>query len=414
MKAIIKILLIGIFFFSYLNMFATEIVKGKITSNGSEIAGIMILVKGTTIGTMSDLKGEFKISVPEGNQTIIFSYVKLKTVEQIIDVKSSSEYRIEVELSKKKSFCKLIEVEKITGITNNINSQTNNSCLFWDNFEKKYVQVKWTGDCVGNYAKGYGTATWKGYVVEGVATKGKLNGYGMLTNDSYGAKYIGNYKNGEFNGNGTLTKPKTTMTGEWKNNLPNGHCSYNISDDGKTYFVGNFINGQPEGVCYMTNWGRTTKMYCVNGECSNEVYQGSEESLAIGILGAIGAAILIKKGFNALCDYNSQYNYTDYSSYNSSNQNTINNYSNSNNSVALTVKSIKLDKSNYCNGSCDRYIISFNQDVKGLGGWGLSANQFYVYKKHNGEWHSSSSLIGSYISHDKSKVESWAKKKYSE
>ncbi len=72
-----------------------------------------------------------------------------------------------------------------------------------------------------------------------------------------------------------------------------------------------------------------------------------------------------------------------------------------------------LDKSNYCNGSCDRYVITFNQDIDGANEWDLSKNQIYVYRKHNGEWHSSSSLTTSYIARDKSDVEKWAIKKYS-
>jgi len=98
---------------------------------------------------------------------------------------------------------------------------------------------------------------------------------------------------------------------------------------------------------------------------------------------------------NASKNYSSSYNSDDYSS------------------IDLEIRTFNLDKSNYCNGSCDRYVITFNQDVDGPNEWDLSKNQIYVFRKHNGEWHSSSSLIGSYIAHDKNDVEKWAIKKYS-
>ncbi len=98
---------------------------------------------------------------------------------------------------------------------------------------------------------------------------------------------------------------------------------------------------------------------------------------------------------NASKDYSNSYN--------------SNKYTNTN----LEIVVFSLDKSNYCNGSCDRYIITFNQDVAGPNEWDLKKNQIYVYRKHNGEWHSSSSLIASYIAHDKDDVEKWAIEKYS-
>jgi len=82
------------------------------------------------------------------------------------------------------------------------------------------------------------------------------------------------------------------------------------------------------------------------------------------------------------------------------------------NNTTLEIIGYYLDKSNFCNGSCDRYIISFNKEVNGPNEWNLNKNQIYVYLKHNGEWHSSSSLTGSYIARNKNKVKDWAINKY--
>ncbi|TDE18410.1 SusC/RagA family TonB-linked outer membrane protein [Dyadobacter psychrotolerans] len=69
-------------------------VSGKITGdNGEELPGVSILLKGTTTGATSDVNGVFKLSIPEGNGTLVFSYVGYLTQEvqvnnrSIIDVK---------------------------------------------------------------------------------------------------------------------------------------------------------------------------------------------------------------------------------------------------------------------------------------------------------------------------------------
>ena len=88
---------------------------------------------------------------------------------------------------------------------------------------------------------------------------------------------------------------------------------------------------------------------------------------------------------------------------------------NSNKYQNLEIVGFYLNKTNYCNGDCDRYIISFNKEINNSGTWNIKKNQIYVYKKHNGEWYSSSSnfMNTTYIAHDKNEVMKWALKKYS-
>ena len=69
-------------------------VTGKITGeNGEELPGVSVLLKGTTTGATSDVNGIFKVSIPEGNGTLVFSYVGYLTQEiqvnnrSVIDVK---------------------------------------------------------------------------------------------------------------------------------------------------------------------------------------------------------------------------------------------------------------------------------------------------------------------------------------
>ncbi len=65
-----------------LNLFQQNEVKGSVKDeNGLGLAGANILVKGTTIGTQADFDGNFTIEVPEGQQTLVVSYIGYTTVE---------------------------------------------------------------------------------------------------------------------------------------------------------------------------------------------------------------------------------------------------------------------------------------------------------------------------------------------
>lgn len=67
-------------------------VKGSILGvNGNAIIGATIVVKGTTIGTASDLEGIFKLTVPSKNDVLVVSFKGYQTKEVSIDGKSSFE-----------------------------------------------------------------------------------------------------------------------------------------------------------------------------------------------------------------------------------------------------------------------------------------------------------------------------------
>jgi hypothetical protein len=57
-------------------------VSGTITDeNGDVLIGASVLIKGTSQGTVSDLDGQYSLTVPEGNQVLVFSYVGYETQE---------------------------------------------------------------------------------------------------------------------------------------------------------------------------------------------------------------------------------------------------------------------------------------------------------------------------------------------
>ncbi|REA60685.1 SusC/RagA family protein [Dyadobacter luteus] len=69
-------------------------VSGKVTGdNGEELPGVSVLLKGTTTGATSDVNGVFKLTIPSGNETLVFSYVGYLSQEiqvgnrSILDVK---------------------------------------------------------------------------------------------------------------------------------------------------------------------------------------------------------------------------------------------------------------------------------------------------------------------------------------
>ena len=62
-----------------------QMVKGKVVSatDGSQLAGVSVLVKGKTSGTTTDANGQYAIQVDK-NQTLVFSYVGYKSHEQLV------------------------------------------------------------------------------------------------------------------------------------------------------------------------------------------------------------------------------------------------------------------------------------------------------------------------------------------
>jgi outer membrane receptor protein involved in Fe transport len=63
--------------FSIMSFAQNATIKGVVTDAETKepLIGVNLVVKGTTIGTSTDLEGNFELSVPVGEQTIVFSYV---------------------------------------------------------------------------------------------------------------------------------------------------------------------------------------------------------------------------------------------------------------------------------------------------------------------------------------------------
>lgn len=65
---------------------ATDEITGKVTSkeDGTGLPGVTVLVKGTTIGTQTDVEGNYRLKLPAGAKVLVFSFVGMEAEEKYI------------------------------------------------------------------------------------------------------------------------------------------------------------------------------------------------------------------------------------------------------------------------------------------------------------------------------------------
>ena len=58
-------------------------ISGTVSSDedGGALPGVNVIVKGTTIGTVTDIEGNYRLEVPEGDNTLQFSFIGYVTEE---------------------------------------------------------------------------------------------------------------------------------------------------------------------------------------------------------------------------------------------------------------------------------------------------------------------------------------------
>ncbi|HPF52327.1 MAG TPA: TonB-dependent receptor [Draconibacterium sp.] len=71
-------------------------ITGTVTSSddGSPIPGVSVVIKGSSLGTITNADGEFSLNVPE-NEILVFSFVGMKTLE--VQVTSQTVYNVKME-----------------------------------------------------------------------------------------------------------------------------------------------------------------------------------------------------------------------------------------------------------------------------------------------------------------------------
>ncbi|WP_108821844.1 TonB-dependent receptor [Dysgonomonas sp. Marseille-P4361] len=100
-----------------------------VDSNGEPVISASVVVKGTTVGTVTDIDGNFSVNVPDGKNTLVFTLIGMKSVEarasenmKIVmeeDTHALTEVVLEVPygVAKKESFTGSAEVISNTKIT---------------------------------------------------------------------------------------------------------------------------------------------------------------------------------------------------------------------------------------------------------------------------------------------------------
>jgi TonB-linked SusC/RagA family outer membrane protein len=110
-----------ILLFCYGNLWAQSTQKRDINGsvsdvNGLAIPGATVLVKGTTVGTTTNMEGKFQLSVPSNAQTLVFSFMGMKAKEVAAAGKSTFEISLEEET---------IGIEEVVAVGYGKNSRRN-------------------------------------------------------------------------------------------------------------------------------------------------------------------------------------------------------------------------------------------------------------------------------------------------
>ncbi len=75
-------------------------VSGRVTSaeDATGLPGVNVVVKGTTSGTVTDAEGNYKLSVPPGTQTLVFSFIGLSTSEVPIGDRTTVDVQLSLDV----------------------------------------------------------------------------------------------------------------------------------------------------------------------------------------------------------------------------------------------------------------------------------------------------------------------------
>ncbi|MDQ1296386.1 MAG: TonB-dependent starch-binding outer membrane protein SusC, partial [Bacteroidota bacterium] len=90
MKNSFKILVILILASAMIAFTESRVITGKVTDEqGNPIAGVNVAVKGAPTGTITDLTGNYRITVNDEDKILVFSYSGYTAIEQKIGVKTT-------------------------------------------------------------------------------------------------------------------------------------------------------------------------------------------------------------------------------------------------------------------------------------------------------------------------------------
>jgi TonB-dependent starch-binding outer membrane protein SusC len=87
------IVLLGVEF----SLQAQKIITGKVTDvDQTPLAGVSVMVKETTLGTLTNADGSFRLSVPESTRTLSFSFIGMKPTQ--VEIGSQTNFNVEMQV----------------------------------------------------------------------------------------------------------------------------------------------------------------------------------------------------------------------------------------------------------------------------------------------------------------------------
>lgn len=100
MKKCFTLLYVLLFLFTTQGWAQNRTISGLVTSaeDGSTMPGVTVMVKGTTVGTVTDINGKYSISVPSAATTLVFSYVGMQSQEIAIEGRSAIDVKMSTEV----------------------------------------------------------------------------------------------------------------------------------------------------------------------------------------------------------------------------------------------------------------------------------------------------------------------------
>jgi hypothetical protein len=89
-KTILRTLLIGLFSILTVTLYAQTNVSGTVKSDAGELLpGVSIIVKGTNTGVITNIDGNYSISVPNAQSVLLFSFVGMEPQEVAVGGRST-------------------------------------------------------------------------------------------------------------------------------------------------------------------------------------------------------------------------------------------------------------------------------------------------------------------------------------
>src|SRR5882757_329896 len=77
-----------------------RVVTGRIVAkeDGNALPGVNVLVKGSNVGTVTDSDGNFRVSVPSNDATLVFSFIGYQTQEQVVGDKTVIDLQLDTDV----------------------------------------------------------------------------------------------------------------------------------------------------------------------------------------------------------------------------------------------------------------------------------------------------------------------------